>query len=220
MVLKPSKIILIVVAAVISISILSLSAISPLAERTGLKGFLNRELAKTDALPAPEGFKPPGGDGAIYVLGGAQGSLENRFKTAATLYREGAAKKILVYSREGITEYSAAVRRNLTNNEYSIMTLTGLGVRPGDIELVQVKKLLFGTYSEAKDISRLADERHYDYLILVSSSYHTMRVWVIFSRFMSRDIKLYVYGSPSDAGLRVLLTEYIKLAVYRCLVLI
>ncbi len=215
------KTILIAVAAVvISLSIFSLSTFSPLPARKALKGFLNQSLVKTAALSAPEALEAGRGNGAIYVLGGAQGSLEGRFKTAAALYREGAAKKILIYSREGITEYSSAARRNLTNNEHAVMTLAGLGVRPGDIELVQVKKILFGTYSEAKTISKLASGRRYDFLILVSSSYHTMRVWLIFSKFMDRDIRLYVYGSRSDAGLRVLLTEYIKLAVYRCLVLI
>ncbi|MEK7773511.1 MAG: ElyC/SanA/YdcF family protein [Deltaproteobacteria bacterium] len=181
---------------------------------------MSRKLVRINALAGPESFHDSNGNGAIYVLGGAQESLEGRYRTAAALYRAGAAKKMLIYSREGITAYNPGAQRPLTNDEWSIMRLTGLGVRRDDIELIQVKKFLLGTYSEAKDVSRLASERHYNFLILVSSQYHTMRVWVIFSKFMDRNIGLHVYAAHADGGLKGLMKEYIKLAVYRCLAII
>ncbi len=152
---------------------------------------------------------------AIYVLGGSQDSLENKFKTASDLYHQGMAGKILILSRRGITHYSPLLKRNFTNDEWAVRRLVSHGVKEGDIELISIKEDFWGTFNEAKHISDVAIRRGYKNLILITSSYHTMRVWKSFSRFLQKhDIKLYIYMSDDPVGLRHLLPEYFKLLIY------
>lgn len=154
-------------------------------------------------------------DSVIYVLGGSQDSLENKFKTASDLYHQGMAGKILILSRHGITHYAPLIKRNLTNDEWAVRRLVSHGVKDVDIELISIKEGFWGTFNEAKHISDIAIKRGYKKLILVTSSYHTMRVWKSFSMFLQKhDIKLYIYMSDDPVGLRHLLPEYFKLLIY------
>ena len=151
----------------------------------------------------------------IYVLGGNQDSLINRFRKAASLYHKGFSKKILILSRPGITEFSPVLGRNLTNNEWAIRELERLNVRKEDIEPVSVQKKGFGTLSEAKELSDIVRKKGCNRLILVTSDYHTQRVWHAFSKYMAdNSFELYIYGSEDVKNLRGLLVEYIKLFMY------
>lgn len=151
----------------------------------------------------------------IYVLGGNQDSLVNRFRKAASLYHEGFSKKILIFSRPGITEYSPELGRNMTNNEWAIRELEKLDVRREDIEPVSVKKKGFGTLSEAKDLSDIARRKGCNRLILVTSDYHTRRVLHTFLKYGSdNSFELYIYGSEDEKDLRSILSEYMKLFIY------
>ena len=151
----------------------------------------------------------------IYVLGGNQDSLVNRFRKAASLYHKGSSKKILILSRPGITEFSPELGRNLTNNEWAIRELERLNVRKEDIEPVSVQKKGFGTLSEAKDLSDIVRKKGCNRLILVTSDYHTRRVLQSFLKYGSdNSFELYIYGSEDEKNFIGLLSEYMKLFMY------
>jgi hypothetical protein len=103
----------------------------------------------------------------------------------------------------------------LTNNGWAIRELERLNVKKEDIEPVFVNKRLLGTMSEAKDLSDIVKKKGYSNMILVTSEFHTKRVFTAFSRYASKNnIELYIYGSNDTADLQSLLTEYIKLLFY------
>src|SRR5205807_127776 len=139
-----------------------------------------KTLVKVEPEPLSSFRSLNGSNTVIYVLSGAQQSLEDRFKTAADLYHQGMASKILILSRTGITAYSPMIDRNLTNDEWTVEKLVSLGVPKEDIELVKIENGFFGTFTEAEGISNLVLNRGYKSLILVSSRYHTRRVWESF----------------------------------------
>ncbi len=185
-----------------------------------LKIALTERLVRIEHVPDISCKSPSNSNNVIYVLGGSQDSLKNKFETAADLYRRGLSKKILFLGRPGITQYDSLLNRNLTNNEWAINKLAALGIKKEDVEPVSLKKGFFGTFTEAKGISDIVLKRGYNRLILVTSSYHTMRVWVSFSKFSrDRDIDLYVYMSNEPVDLRDLLLEYFKLLIYNNLLL-
>ena len=156
----------------------------------------------------------------IYVLGGGQQSLESRFKKAAVLYRNGAAGRVLIMSRPGITEYSSQLGRNLTNDEWAIGKLKDLGIHRDDIEFVSIPEDFWGTYNEAKAISGLTIKRGYRYLLLVSSPYHTRRVWESFSKMLQgSNVSILVFASDDTVNLNGLIIEYFKLLTYNYLLL-
>jgi uncharacterized SAM-binding protein YcdF (DUF218 family) len=151
----------------------------------------------------------------IYVLGGNQDSLVSRFRKAASLYHKGLSKKILILNRPGITEFSPELGRNMTNNEWAIRELGKLNVRKEDIEPVSVKKIIFGTLSEAKDLSNIVRKKGCNRLILVTSDYHTRRVLHTFLKYGSdNSFELYIYGSENEKNIWGLLVEYLKLFMY------
>jgi uncharacterized SAM-binding protein YcdF (DUF218 family) len=185
-----------------------------------LKSSLLNRLVKV--VPANEILTKPSHkvNGIIYVLGGSEQSLAGRFRKAARLYRDGAAGRVLIMSRPGNTKYSSPLGRNMTNDEWATDRMVALGVNGDDLEFVSIPEGFWGTYSEAKAISNLALKRGYQYLILVSSSYHTRRAWDSFSKmFQNHNVDLYVYGSEDDIKLSGLILECTKLLVYDDLLL-
>ncbi|HWF61696.1 MAG TPA: ElyC/SanA/YdcF family protein [Nitrospira sp.] len=156
----------------------------------------------------------------IYVLGGGQSSLEKRFPIAASLYKDQIAGRVLILSRPGITEYSTALGRNLTNDEWAYGKLSELGISRSDIETVPAEKGFFGTLSEAAGISSLVKSRGYKTLILVTSDYHTKRVWKSFSKLLENtDVALYIYTAADPSTILNLIPELAKLLVYRIFLL-
>ncbi len=151
---------------------------------------------------------------ALYILGGSESSLLPKFKLAARLYQEGRCAKILTLSRPGITAYSFELERNLTNDEWTVKHLTGLGVPAADIQTLSFEQEAFGTLTEAKGLAKTAESRAYQCLILLSTSHHTERVHLSFSHYLP-DQKLYVLASDKPVYLRHLLVEYCKYLVYK-----
>jgi uncharacterized SAM-binding protein YcdF (DUF218 family) len=176
---------------------------------------ISRKLILEKPLPAsvPENniiIKP-----LIYVLGGNQDSLANRFRKAASLYHKGYSKNIVIHSKPGITDFSPELGRNLTNNEWAIRELERLNVRKEDIEPVSVEKKTFGTLSEAKDLTDIVRRKGCNRLILVTSDYHTRRVLHAFLMYRSDNpFELYIYGSEDERNSRNLFLEYMKLFIY------
>ncbi|MEA3435258.1 MAG: YdcF family protein [Thermodesulfobacteriota bacterium] len=177
-----------------------------------------------DINPLPSGTKVD----AIYVLGGSQTSLELKYKTASELYHKGICKRIWILSRSGITEYSASMGRNLTNNEWSILKLTEFGVPAECIEPIKINEGFFGTFTEAKGISSLIKKQGYKSLLLIASPEHLYRAEISFDNFL-KDQNISIYACPVKSGfyltgvkgssgrvlLRDLLLEFIKLKVYQ-----
>jgi hypothetical protein len=156
--------------------------------------------------------------GVVYVLGGTPDSLERKFETAARLVRERKAERILVLSREGLMAFSPARNRNLTANEWAVDKLAAVGISVDKIEFVALEEGFFGTWSEARGLARLSAKGGFQHLVLVTSRYHSRRVWESFSRTVEEpDTRLFLYHSNEAASLGMLLPEYVKSFFYRML---
>jgi uncharacterized SAM-binding protein YcdF (DUF218 family) len=172
--------------------------------------------------PLPDDFEKlyPHSNKIIYVLGGSQNSLNYRFKTAAGLYQKKTARKIIILSRPGITEYDPSLRRNLTNDEWSVKRLEELGVEKEYVEPLSFKYGFFGTLTEARGVSQEVINKGYDVLILVSSPYHTARVRESFSKYLrGKNINVFIYRSDDYPRLWGLVLEYFKLVLYKNILL-
>jgi len=83
-----------------------------------------------------------------------------------------------------------------------------------------MKEGFFGTLSEAKGIAKLIKERRYDTVILITSPHHTHRVKISFEHFIQNNsTKLYVQGSEEESSFMEIIMEFIKLNVYKYLLL-
>jgi uncharacterized SAM-binding protein YcdF (DUF218 family) len=151
-----------------------------------------------------------------YVLGGTEASLEKRFLLAAALYKEGTVAKVLFLSRSGKTHYDQDLGRNLTNDEWATHCLTDLGLSPSDLEPIVVPPRVFGTLGEADTVVEVTRLRGYQTLILVTSTYHTQRVWRTFTSLAAgQDVSLYIYAANDQVGGLALIWECLKLVVYK-----
>lgn len=154
----------------------------------------------------------------VYVLGGTPDSLKAKFRTASKLVRDGRAARVLVLRQQALMAFSPALGRNLTADEWVVENLGASGVTADAIEFVAFEEGFFGTWSEAKGISRFVKERGYRRLILVTSPFHSRRAWESFSRTIEQpDTSLFLYLSGEPAYLRHLLPEFAKLLFYRAL---
>lgn len=197
-----------------------LFVIESAGDHYGFKSLLLKRLIHVEPLPESSDKSASESKPALYILGGPQNSMENKFRVASERYHEGVVSKILFLSQSGITEYSSKIGRNFTNDEWALEKLIKLGIPSELIEPVPIEKRFFGTLSEAQGISRIAVNRGYSRLILVTAPHHTMRTWLSFSRyFKGHDIKLYIYPSDDDAGMRELLIENMKFIIYKYILL-
>ena len=154
----------------------------------------------------------------VYVLGGTPHSLKAKFQTASGLVRDGRAARVLVLSQQALMEFSPALGRNLTADEWVVENFGAFGIKADAIEFVAIEEGFFGTWSEAKGLSRFVRERGYRRLILVTPPFHSRRVWESFSRTIEQpDASFFLYLSDESAYLRHLLPEYVKLLLYRAL---
>lgn len=176
--------------------------------KVNLGDLIRKELVRVDPLPTKM-------VDAIYMLGGSQGSLEFKFKSVADFYHKGISRKIMILSRPGKTEYSSLLGRNLSNDEWAIWKLEELGIPKKSVESISIQKGFFGTLTEAKGISKIAKNRGYKSMLLISSSDHTHRVRISFKKFLKdNNIKMCIQGSGKRASLGELLLELVKLKVY------
>ena len=155
----------------------------------------------------------------IYVLGGSQDSLKWRIPLAAELYHRESGSRVVFMNVREITEYSPAIGRNYTHDEWVTHEMVLSKVRASDIEYIAMPSGYFGTLGEARWVADLVRKRHYRRLILVTSAYHTRRVRLTFTHFLDGQEDLYVYGSDEKIRLHDLVAEYIKLLFYRYLLI-
>ncbi len=153
---------------------------------------------------------------AVYILGGSQNSLIQKFQVVYDLCRKRNCKKILMLSRPGITEYSPPAGRNLTNDEWASAEMKKIGIPVEKINFIKMEDGYFGTHNEAKNISRIIIGESYTSVVLISSDYHTRRVRISFEQFLKhKPVKVYVYGSHTNVSASGLLVEYVKLKFYQ-----
>jgi DUF218 domain len=177
-------------------------------------------LCKRTPLPTSFAENADQGRAVIYVMGGAQTELSDRFQTAAGLYRRLKPLEILILNIPGITRYEPSLHRNLTNYEWATMKLTGLGIDKASIHPISCSRRFFGTFSEAKCVSSLAFKGGYRDVVVVTSPYHTMRAWLAFDRFLrGSGMRLYIYPSKKVANLKYLVVEEVKLFFYKYLLI-
>lgn len=178
--------------------------------------YLMKGLVFEHHLPRGNGGHLPDTSAMVYILGGSQESLMYQCETVGRLVAERAARNVLVLHRPGITEYSPALGRNLTNDEWAAEKLKEEGVAVENLEFIPVPPASFDTFAEARGISSLARARRVKRLVLVSSTHHTKRVWLSFSHFNEDNaFEFYTYGSEERAGIFELLMENMKLGMYR-----
>lgn len=194
---------------VLLLTALALYLKSDISEPFREKAFsvLQAKLSHADALPEHKTCD------ALYILGGSQTSLLPKFRLAARLYQDGSCRTVLTLSRPGITAYSFELERNLTNDEWTLKQLSEHGVPAADIETLAFEQEAFGTLTEAKGLVKVARQRDYQCLILLTTSHHTARVHLSFSHYLP-DQELYVLASDKPVYLRYLLVEYCKYLVY------
>jgi uncharacterized SAM-binding protein YcdF (DUF218 family) len=161
---------------------------------------------------------------AIVML---MGSISDRVIQVADLYNQKLARKVLI-----VDENKGANRALEAHGVYLVGTtqqahdaLVVLGV-PAD-SIVILPGEANSTQMEASIIRKyLSDKTEIDTLILVSSSYHTQRAFMIFtSTFRSTKVPVKILTSPSvytnydgkkwwisKAGIQTVLLEYLKMA--------
>ncbi len=180
----------------------------------GLIRCLEKITTDEDVIPAGSSFD------MVYILGGGQTSLQEKYARLASLYRHIHCGRILILDRPGITEYDPEVERNLTNNEWSLLRLGWLGIRRQDVEFLSIHDGYFGTLSEARAVTELMEAREYRTVLLITAPHHTGRVKRSF-RHMFGDSrrKCLVTGSAEEAPIGELLMENLKLVVYTFILL-
>gem|GEM_PF-5216529 len=153
----------------------------------------------------------------IYVMGGSEPDLRERFRKASELLRGGTGEKILVFIQPGITAYDQALGRNLTNEEWTVRQLENLGIGKQDFDFAEFEEGFFGTFSECKNLLEFAGPHGYDHIHIVTSTYHTQRTWLTFSILSDcyQPISLSVHDAGDIEDIRYLLEEYGKLLFYR-----
>lgn len=174
------------------------------------------DLTSVNNLPAKKKFD------SVYILGGDQESLKSKYKFLSNLYFQGCCKEIVILSRPGITEYSSSLKRNMTNDEWSYMILDKYGIPTGNIQTLQVESDFFGTFAEAEFLTRMAEEKSWKSLLLITSSHHTKRVTESFTRLVDKkklDLDVWVTASNEKVGLFELFLELFKLKFYQMFLL-
>jgi len=171
-------------------------------------------LTCTDRLPQEKTL-----DG-VYILGGDQASLKAKYRIAAQLYAQGRLKEIKIASRTGKTEYCSSLGRNLTNDEWSLQMLEKFGVPANAVQSVKIAPGFFGTYSEARAISKIAAEKDWKTLLLITSPHHTKRVKKCFAYFLNgTSVDIRVIASKHNRSFFELLNELLKLTFYQLFLL-
>jgi hypothetical protein len=201
-----------VALALIIASLIGLS--SSLQFSGGFVRFLQERTISEDEIPVGGSFD------IIYILGGSQSSLQEKYARLCSLSHKIEYKKIIILDRPGITEYSVNVGRNLTNNEWSFMQLDRYRIKREDVELLSIQKGYFGTLSEARTVAGLMKKRGYHTVLLITAPHHTARVKKSFSYLLSGINGVCpVSSSAEEAPVGELLIENLKLLVYTFILL-
>ncbi|MBC2714611.1 MAG: DUF218 domain-containing protein [Desulfobacteraceae bacterium] len=211
---------------IVSLIIISAFTIKPdpveLLENSPLDSVIHPYLEEKLRLPPPPSLQSqfPKKRQIIYVMGGDEKSLQARFKKASLLFHAGIGEQIWVYIQPGITAFNQTLGRNFTNEEWARRQLALLNIAEKDIDFIDFEEGFWGTLSESRKVLEQAGQQGYAHIHVVTSTYHTRRVWLTFSCFSEKNnISFTVYAGDDVTYLRYLLKEYSKLLVYKYILL-
>lgn len=120
---------------------------------------------------------------AIIVLAGAP-AIAERTKKAAEEYKRGIATTIVLTNDGEQGSWSNKEAKNPAYVELARSALIANGVPFGAIEILRPK--VSGTIVEAQLLNAVALERHWQAVMIVTSSYHTRRAHWIFERVFAQ----------------------------------
>lgn len=186
-----------------------------LSPPNSIHSFLQKKTKFQSSSPPCRGRE--GNRQLIYVMGGSEPDLRERFRKASELLLNGTGEKILVFIQPGITAYDEALGRNLTNEEWTVRQFENLGIGKQDFDFAEFEEGLFGTFSECTNVLKHAKLHGYDRIHIVTSTYHTQRTWLTFSILSDcyQPISLCIHDAGDIEDIRYLLEEYGKLLFYR-----
>jgi len=116
---------------------------------------------------------------AIVVMSGS-GTYRERAQHAAALFHEGRAPRILLTNDHLKSSWSPEEQRNPFYYERSIAELHRAGVPQDKIAVIMVP--ITGTYDEVVQLKAYTDANHLSSLLVVTSAYHSRRVYWTFRR--------------------------------------
>jgi uncharacterized SAM-binding protein YcdF (DUF218 family) len=189
---------------------LGLAAWSLLAWGAARALIVRAELAQADAL---------------VVLSGSSAYVE-RTQSAARLFTEGRAPRVILTSDPMLSGWSEAEQRNPSFTERATEELQRSGVAPDRIEVLPAE--VSNTYDEAVVIRDYALAHGLRSILVVTSAYHSRRaLWTLRRAFQGSGVEVGLYAvapgqqMPAPAswwwhpfGWRVVALEYVKLLYY------
>ena len=159
---------------------------------------------------------------AIFVLGGSSAYLE-RTRKAVELYKQGVAPKIFLTNDGGQGGWDKKEQRNPYFYEKARWELLAQGVPENAIEVLP--ETVEGTRDEAVLFEKVARERNFKSVLLVTSAYHTRRTLSTFLKVLQDKTELGIVSpevpTPSPyywwlfpKGWRNIAGEYLKIVYY------
>ena len=115
----------------------------------------------------------------IFVLSGSAVYSE-RTRKAAEVYRSGASSVLLLSDDGELAGWSAAEERNPSFVELAKRSLAEQGVPSESITILDSN--VTGTIDEARGFAKMAAEKGYRSVLIVTSAYHTRRALKAFER--------------------------------------
>lgn len=116
---------------------------------------------------------------AIVVMSGS-GTYRERARHAAALFNEGRAPRIVLTNDYLMSNWSPEEQRNPFYYERSIAELRSAGVPQDKIAVIMVP--ITSTHDEAVLLKQYSDTNHLSSLLIVTSAYHSRRVFWTFRR--------------------------------------
>lgn len=157
---------------------------------------------------------------AVYLLGGPYISTLRHMNRAVELYKQGVVKRVYVYGSKSQSVYDPLKQRYLTRSEWVVNKMVSKGVCITDVTAFEINNRFFGTLSEARDFSKYVKSKNIKSVLLISSPYHTRRVKMAFTHYLSSsNVSVYVIPSKDYCSFIDLLFEFAKLIIYKIITL-
>lgn len=161
----------------------------------------------------------------IFVLSGSA-VFEERTAKAASVYKSGLSKMIVLSDDGGEAGWSRVEERNPKFVELARKSLEQKGVKTGDI--IVLNKHVTGTIYEAEEFTDAAKRNNWNSVMLVTSAYHTRRAYRTFEKELDgTGVRIGILSPPpgeqtppaftwwlSPKGWRLVGGEYLKSVYY------